>query len=154
MKFLKPKKRKLDKENYANIIGRKREQHKLYFHNIKGSPKHKIKIEKSRNMKNSCNRNDGFMERINAFKTQIKEGSYYIGIVYNKYLYRKSVSRIRFHSYKDLNENILFCVDAHDGEFYICLTCDRKLKKTNIPCQKVANKLAVERLLISDYSKT
>ena len=90
------KKRKLDKENYlVKIIGtpehkkikaRKGEQDKLCLDNIRGSPKHKIRIEKNRNLKNSCNSND-FRERVNAFKTQIKEGPYYICIVY-----RRSVS--------------------------------------------------------------
>ena len=76
--IFKMKKRKLDKKNYAKITGttenekikaRKREQHKLYLVNIRGSPKHKIRIEKNRNMKNSRNGNDDFMERVNAFKT-------------------------------------------------------------------------------------
>lgn len=55
--------------------------------------------------------------------------------------------QITFESYKDLNENILFCANLDDGEFYICFTCDGKLKKKVIPCQAVANKLAAERLL-------
>ena len=68
-------------------------------------------------MKNSRTRNDGFIERLNAFKTQIQESPHYICIVCNRCLYRRSVSRFRFDSYKDLNENILFCVDSHDDEF-------------------------------------
>ena len=53
------KKRKLDKKSYAKIFGtleqekikaRKREQHKLYLGNITESPKHKMRIEKNRNM--------------------------------------------------------------------------------------------------------
>ena len=58
-------------------------------------------------MKNSHNRNDGFMERVNAFKTQIQECLYYICIVYIRCLYRRSVSRFRMDSYKDLNKNFI-----------------------------------------------
>ena len=86
------------------------------------------------------------MEIVNAFKTQIQEGPHYICIVCNRCLYRRSISQFRYDSYKDLNENILFCVDSHDGEFYICLICDRKFKKNVIPCQAVANKIAAEGL--------
>ena len=49
------RKSKLDKKNYAKLTGtteqekgktRKREQHKFCLDNIRGSPKHKIRIEK------------------------------------------------------------------------------------------------------------
>ena len=100
---------------HEKIKERKREQHKLYLDNITGSAKHKIRIEKTRNTKNSRNINDGFMERVNAFKTQIREGLYYNCIVFNRYLHRRSVSRFRFDGYKYLNENILFCEDSHDA---------------------------------------
>ena len=47
--------------------------------------------KKKRNVKNSRNRNDGFRERFNAFKTHIPKGSYYICIVSNRCLYKRSV---------------------------------------------------------------
>lgn len=59
-------------------------------------------------MKNSGNRNNGFMKRTNALKTQIQEGSYYIVTVWNRCLDRESISRFRFDSYKDLNEKYYF----------------------------------------------
>ena len=71
------KKITFDKESYAKIIGipehekikaRKREQHKIYLDKIRGPAKHNIRILKNRNMKNISNRNDGFMERVNAAK--------------------------------------------------------------------------------------
>ena len=153
--IFKMKKITFDKESYAKIIGipehekikaRKREQHKIYLDKIRGPAKHNIRILKNRNMKNISNRNDGFMERVNAAKAHIQGGPFYNYIACNRYLYRRSVCRFRFDSYKNSNENILFCVDSHDGEYYICLKCDRKLKKNVTSCHAVVNKLAVERL--------
>ena len=49
-------------------------------------------------------------------------------IAYNRCLYRMSDSRFRFDSYKDLNDDI-FYRHSPNGELYICLMCDRILKK-------------------------
>ena len=131
---------------HEKIKARKRERHKVYLDHIRESPKCKIRTEKKRNIKSRRYINDGFMERVNAFKTQIQECLYYICINCNRCLQKRLVFRFGFNSFKDLNENISFCVDLHDGKFYICLTYDRKLKKNLILCQAVANKLAAERL--------
>ena len=53
----------------------------------------------------------------------------YVCIVYNRCMYRRSVFRFGFGNYENLNESILFSVHSHDGELYICLTCDTKLRK-------------------------
>ena len=128
---------KKNKENYVKVIGtpehkkikaRKIQQQNIYLGNFRGSPKQKIKFKTNRNLKKSFNRNDGFMERVNAFKIQIQEGSDNICIACNRCLHRMSVSRFRFHSYKDLNED-MFYLQSHNGELYICLMCDRILKK-------------------------
>ena len=47
-----------------------------------------------------------------------------------------------------MNERILFCVHSHDGELYIYLTRNKKIKENDIPCQAVANKLDTEKLPI------
>ena len=54
---------------------------------------HQSKRSKLKKKKNSRNRNDGFMETVNAFKTHIPNGSYYICIVGNRCLYKSSVFR-------------------------------------------------------------
>ena len=71
---------------HEKIKARKRERHKVYLVNIRESPKCKIRTEKKRNIKNRRYRNDGFMERVNAFKTQIQECLYYICINCNRCL--------------------------------------------------------------------
>ena len=50
------------------------------------SGNHQSKRSKLKKKKNSRNRN-GFMETVNAFKTHIPNGSYYICIVGNRSLY-------------------------------------------------------------------
>ena len=41
---------------------------------------------------------------------------------------------------------MILIVTSFDGLFYICITCDSKLKKKQVPCQSVANKLEVFHL--------
>ena len=56
-------------------------------------------------------------------------------------MYRWQNRCVQFAIYTDLftlNENILFCIESHNG--------DKKVKKNAIPCQFVTNKLVVESL--------
>ena len=41
-----------------------------------------------------------------------------------------------------------FVCHSHNDELYICLTCDKRIKKNDVPCQAVAIKRGVEKLLI------
>ena len=79
---------------------------------------------------------------IKTFRMEIEKGPYFICVVCNRCLYRKSV--LKFNETKhDVNFES-FCyekVDSYDGCQYICKTCDTKLKKKKIPCQAVWNKL-------------
>ena len=54
------------------------------------------------------NRSYSFSERVNAFKTQIQKVAYNICIVFYRYLYRRSVSRFKLVSYKDLKRTYYF----------------------------------------------
>ena len=144
------KKRLLDNSQYLKICGtqehedlkaRKRKQHKVFLDNIKGSPQHEKRKEKDR-----IRRNDGYKDRVSAFKMQIQEGPFYVCIVCNRCMYRRSICCFRFENYQNLDENMLFVVKSHDGNIYICLTCHRKIKKNDIPCQAVVNKLGVDKI--------
>ena len=70
----------------------------------------------------------------------IKEGPYYICVVCNRCHYLRSV--IPFKSEKYVL-NIDYEVSSSDGKLYICQTCHKKLKKSEIPAQAVSNKLAI-----------
>ena len=61
-------------------------------------------------------------------------------------MYRKSVSRFRFENYKNLNKSMLFCVHSNYSKLYSGLKRDKKIKKNDIPCQVVDNKLTIKKL--------
>ena len=65
-------------------------------------------------------------------------------------MYRKSVSRFRFENYKNLNKSMLFCVHSNYSKLYSGLKRDKKIKKNDIPCQVVDNKLTF-RLVWGEY---
>ena len=82
-----------------------------------------------------------FSNNIKKFRIEIANGPYFICVVCNRCLYRKSVHTFNETKY-DINvESFYKQVDSYDGGQYICKTCDTKLKKKKIPSQAVWNKL-------------
>ena len=81
---------------------------------------------------------------IQQFNRAIREGPYYICVVCNRLLYRKTVVEFKKDKYK--SSSCLFTsVTSFNGNMYICKTCDVTIKKKNkIPCQAVCNNLAVD----------
>ena len=110
-----------DTLEHEELKARKRKQHQTFLDNIRGSPKHQRRKEKIR-----IKKKNGLKNRVQAFKTQIQEGPFYVCIVGNRGIDRSSVCRFRFENCEILNERIIFCVHSHDGESYICVTCDQK----------------------------
>ena len=85
-------------------------------------------------------------KRIHRFKNLIMEGPYYICVVCNRCLYKRSVVVFKNDEYESLDSKFYFSrVRSFNGSQYICLTCHHKLKskKNRIPCQAVCNKLEV-----------
>ena len=110
-----------DTLEHEELKARKRKQHQTFLDNIRGSPKHQRRKEKIR-----IKKKNGLKNRVQAFKTQIQEGPFYVCIVGNRGIDRSSVCCFRFENCEILNERIIFCVHSHDGESYICVTCDQK----------------------------
>ena len=81
---------------------------------------------------------------IQQFNRAIREGPYYICVVCNRLLYRKTVLEFKKDKYK--SSSCLFTsVTSFNGNVYICKTCDITIKKKNKPpCQAVYNNLAVD----------
>ena len=77
------------------------------------------------------------------FKTQIKEGPYYICVVCNRCLYKKSVISFKIGNYGDVNAVPFSLVMSYDGHSYICRTYDKTMNKNCIPCQAVCNKVGI-----------
>ena len=81
---------------------------------------------------------------IQQFNRAIREGPYYICVVCNRLLYRKTVLQFKKNNYN--SSSCLFSsVTSFNGNMYICNTCHATIKKKNkTPCQAVCNNLAVD----------
>ena len=81
---------------------------------------------------------------IQQFNRGIREGPYYICVVCNRLLYRKTVLEFKKDKYN--SSSCLFTsVTSFNGNMYICNTCHITIKKKNkTPCQAVYNNLAVD----------
>ena len=109
-----------------------------------GTPEHEeIKKQKRNQYHNKkCARTS--IERISKFSKLIKEGPYYICIVCNRCHYQRSVIPFKSEKYVLNIDNLYYEeVSSSDGKLYICHTCHKKLKKSEVPAQAVSNKLAI-----------
>ena len=81
---------------------------------------------------------------IKQFNRAIREGPYYVCVVCNRFLYRKTVLEFKKDNYN--SSSCLFTsVSSFNGNMYICKTCHATIKKKNkTPCQAVYNNLAVD----------
>ena len=86
------------------------------------------------------------MERINKFQCKIKQGSYYICVCCERGHYKNSTVLYKPDKYQIKVEDHTTFKVTYDSMHYICKTCHTKLKKGNIPCQAVWNKLEVHSL--------
>ena len=81
---------------------------------------------------------------IQQFNRAIREGPYYICVVCNRLLYRKTVLEFKKDNY-DSRSSLFTSVTSFNGKMYICNTCHVTIKKKNkTPCQAVYNNLAVD----------
>ena len=120
---------------HENIKAQQREK----YASISGTPRHENIKKTMRDHYATISRSQN---NIKKFREEITKGPYFICVVCNRCLYRKSVLIFNETKY-DLNVES-FCyekVNSYDGCQYICKTCDTKLKKKKIPCQAVWNKL-------------
>lgn len=78
-------------------------------------------------------------DRITKFKECIKLEPYYTCNVYNKCLYRKSVSLHARNRHKELTNNRFHFIPSYGKNFYICKSCEQEVQKNKIPCQGVCN---------------
>ena len=81
---------------------------------------------------------------IQQFNRAIREGPYYICVVCNRLLYRKTVLEFKKDNY-NFSSCLFTSVTSFNGNMYICNTCHVSIKKKNkSPCQAVYNNLAVD----------
>ena len=81
------------------------------------------------------------MESINKFQRKIKQGPYYICVCCERGHYKNSTVLYKPDKYQIKVEDHTTLKVTYDSMYYVCKTCHTKLKKGNIPCQAVWNKL-------------
>ena len=84
--------------------------------------------------------------RVSAFHEAIRDGPYFICVVCNRTLYKRTVKYFYKNSYNPNIHHVFTNVHSLDSNYYICVTCDKHLKKGEIPCQAVWNKLEISDL--------
>ena len=136
----------VDFDGHQEILIKLREKHASKI----GTPEHDIDLRLKRENTYSVRRqtNDA-QKRIERFKKLVMEGPYYICVVCNRCLYRRSVVVFKEQSYENVNHEVFASrVESFDGCEYICKTCNLKLKskKQQVPCQATCNKLEVFKL--------
>ena len=136
IQIVKGRKRKATESAKTKNRAGKRSTYKTFI----GSEKHN---SKKRNMQERY-KNKRIVDCVTVFKEEITNGPYYICVVCNRCLYRKTVKIYVETLYKqELVKNVVTYVKLFDAKLYICFTCDKSLKKGAIPCEAVWNKLQV-----------
>ena len=80
------------------------------------------------------------------FLKAVTQGPFYICCSCNRCLYRSNVTVLKPGKY-DLNffaSVVVNQISSFDNKFYVCKTCDLKMKKSQIPCQSVCNNLHLD----------
>ena len=112
------------------------------YSTIFGTEKHE-RILASKRLRWSENISKCSNKRISKFTSLIQEGPYYICVVCNRCLYRRCVIIFKIEKYVIDVIDFYYEVINSDGKLYICLTCHKKLNKSEIPAQSVHNKLEI-----------
>ena len=138
---------KLGSAEHEKLLNVKREK----YASNRGTVEHKIKlVQKQKNYNTSkVSAISDIDKRIQRFKELIMKGPYYICVVCNRCLYKRSVVVFKEDKYESLNSKFYFShIQNFNRSQYICLTCHRKLKskKNLIPYHAVCNKLEVYSL--------
>ena len=92
-----------------------------------------------RNKKES-NFNTSFDEKDSKFKSLILDGSYFVSVICNRCMYRRTVSEFDRYKHDFSRPELYASLVSLDGNMHICKICDKKLKIKKIPCQAVMNK--------------
>ena len=82
---------------------------------------------------------------VERFLKAIRSGPVYFCVVCNRCLYKSNVVLFVKEKYNiDKTREKITDVRSFDNNFYICKTCHSKMKKSQVQCQAVYNKLFVD----------
>ena len=110
------------------------------------TPEKKSVSQKRQRTRRSANRAKGTTcaSKIEKFRTEIRQGPFYICVICNRLLYKVTVKLFDENKYRGVDGEVFqYRVLSFDGKEYICNTCNKKLVKNNIPCQAVVNDLQI-----------
>ena len=98
------------------------------------SKKKKLELAASSTSQERMLREDNFassenLKQVTLFKKLIREGSYFICVICNRCLYKRSIVRFDFNSYSSLVKELVHLVSSYDGCLYLCRTCHNAVKK-------------------------
>ena len=135
------KRKYISSASHENDKKRMRKHNIDAYSNIIGTPKHEMRKKQISSYSKEKRKNNE--SSVLRFQKQIQEGPYYICVVCNRCLYRRSVVLFAEQKYPVIEEEFFYfaTVSSFDSRQYICHTCHKKLKKQKIPCQAVCNKL-------------
>ena len=81
---------------------------------------------------------------VQRFKLEVRNGPFFICVICNRCLYKRSVKIFHSHNYNMPAIDIFYVAHIKSfNEEFICLTCNKKLNKREVPCQAVYNKLEI-----------
>ena len=137
----KAKMREASQKYHSSEIGKAKMREASQKYHSSEIGKDKMREAKCRSKKKG-NENFHFERKLNDFKNNIKNGPYYICVICNRSLYKRSVNLFKDSSYIGISKELFSSrVESFDQNEYICQTCHSKLKKNKIPCQAVSNNL-------------
>ena len=123
----------------------KRQRIKRTYAQMKGLPRCTATINKSKDVKKRRLYESSFDRKVSNFKLLIKNRPFFICVICNICLYRASVISFKIEKYS-LDKNTIFMLNSYDDNYYICMTCNKTLRKNSGPCHAVANRLNVVKL--------
>ena len=98
------------------------------------SKKKKLEFATSSSSQERMLREDNFassenLKQVTLFKKLIREGPYFICVICNRCLYKRSIVRFDFNSYSSLVKELVHLVSSYDRHLYLCRTCHNTVKK-------------------------
>ena len=132
---------------------RQNEKRQLHYQNQVGSLGHENCLKQMSEYSKSCRNSSRFPvdQKLIMFKELINEGLFYVCVVCQRCLYKKSVFHYDKNKFKSQISSFNL-VRSFDGNLYICRTCRVKCQKGKVPCQAVSSKLEVFDLIVEFQS--
>ena len=72
----------------------------------------------------------------------MKQGPYYICLIYHRILYQRRIRLFAYEKYHILTTELYHPIKSFHEKLYICEACHKHLYETEIPYQATCNKMA------------